>query len=169
MNGVVDDAGRTFNYTPRCLKRDFTDYALTRYANTSSVLSLLQKTDDIYTFETQMQGVGAELGVHGGGHFGLGGDPGRDFYTSPGEPAFWSHHANIDRVWWMWQMLDPDARAENVSTAVNGPLTMNDQYAPHGNGTLSDLQNLGYVAEGKEVALGELMSTTQGIFCYIYE
>lgn len=109
-----------------------------------------------------------ELGVHGGGHYALGGDPGRDVYTSPGDPAFWSHHANIDRVWWMWQMQDPDARAANVSTAIRGALTMNDDYAPHGNGTLLSEQNLGYVADWETVQLGELLSTTAGKFCYVY-
>lgn len=110
-----------------------------------------------------------ELGVHGGGHYALGGDPGRDVYTSPGDPAFWSHHANIDRVWWMWQMQDPDVRAENVSTAVRGPLTTNNEYEPYGNGTILSEQNLGYAADWETVPLGELMSTTEGKFCYVYE
>lgn len=90
-------------------------------------------------------------------------------YTSPGDPAFWSHHANIDRVWWMWQMLDPAARAADVSTAVNGPLTFFNETAPYGNGTTATLQDIGYVAEGSQYALGELMSTTEGMFCYVYE
>lgn len=110
-----------------------------------------------------------ELGVHGGGHYALGGDPGRDVYTSPGDPAFWSHHANIDRVWWMWQMQDPDVRAGNVSTAVRGPLTTNNLYEPYGNGTILSEQNLGYVADWETVPLGELLSTTTGKFCYVYE
>lgn len=116
-----------------------------------------------------------ELGVHGGGHYATGGDPGRDFYVSPGDPIFWSHHANIDRVWWIWQMLDPEMRAstavnELVATStIDGPLTMYDEYEPHGNGMAASLQNLGYVMEGQEVALGELMSTTEGMFCYVYE
>lgn len=69
----------------------------------------------------------------------------------------------------MWQMLDPEVRAANVSTAVNGPITMYDLYEPHKNATIFDLQNLGWVAEAQEVALGELMSTTEGMFCYVYE
>lgn len=110
-----------------------------------------------------------ELGVHGGGHYALGGDPGRDVYTSPGDPAFWSHHANIDRVWWMWQMQDPDVRSGNVSTAIRGPLTTNNLYEPYGNGTLLSEQDLGYVADWETVPLGELLSTTSGKFCYVYE
>lgn len=165
-----------YAYNPRCLKRDFTDEILHRYNNASSVLSLFQQTN-IWDFETMMQGPEGvpELGVHGGGHYATGGDPGRDFYVSPGDPIFWSHHANIDRVWWIWQMLDPEMRASTAvndlvaTSTIDGPLTMYDEYEPHGNGTAASLQNLGYVVEGQEVALGELMSTTEGMFCYVYE
>lgn len=55
IGGDTDSSAYEFNYNPRCFKRDLTDYALQRYANTSSVLSLLQK-EDIWTFETVMQG-----------------------------------------------------------------------------------------------------------------
>lgn len=66
-------------------------------------------------------------------------------------------------------MLDPDVRSGNVATAINGPLTLWNQTEPYGNGTLTDLQNLGYAAAGVEIELGELLSTTDGIFCYVYE
>lgn len=171
-----DNSSYPYAYNPRCLKRDLTDEVLHRWNNVTSVLTLLSETT-IWAFESTMQGsdTAPELGVHGGGHYATGGDPGRDFYVSPGDPIFWSHHANIDRVWWMWQMLDADARTstaittEVVTAAIDGPLTMYDLYEPHGNGTAADLQNLGYVAEGEEVALGSLMSTTEGMFCYVYE
>lgn len=57
LNGEVDDSGWKFNYTPRCLKRSFTDYALTRFANETSVLDLFRTTDDIWSFEQLMQGL----------------------------------------------------------------------------------------------------------------
>lgn len=46
------------------------------------------------------------LGVHGGGHFTIAGDPGADSFISPGDPAFYLHHSQVDRVYWIWQMLD---------------------------------------------------------------
>lgn len=55
INGS-DSSAWEFNYNPRCFKRDLTDYSLQRYANTSSVLSLLRDSEDIWTFETVMQG-----------------------------------------------------------------------------------------------------------------
>ena len=44
--------------------------------------------------------------VHGGGHFTISGYPGGDFYFSALEPAFYLHHGNIDRLWFIWQNLD---------------------------------------------------------------
>lgn len=171
LNGVTVTSASEYGYDPRCLKRDFTDYALQHYANETSVLTLLRDMDNIWDFETLMEGAEGvpELGVHGGGHYAIGGDPGRDVYLSPGDPIFWSHHANIDRVWWMWQMLDPETRAGNVSTAISGPLTFFNETAPYGNGTLTDLQNVGYVSEGVEVELGALLDNTAGMFCTVYE
>ncbi|KAF9878298.1 hypothetical protein CkaCkLH20_04336 [Colletotrichum karsti] len=168
---AVSPSGDNFAYNPRCLKRALNDYALHRYVNTTSLLSLLRNTSDVWWFEDLFSGTQGvpEMGAHAGGHFAFGGDPGMDFYVSPGEPAFFVHHTNVDRVWWMWQMLDPDVRGANVETAVNGPITMWDVFEPHGNGTISTMQNLGYVKEGAEVPLGELMSTTEGLFCYVYE
>lgn len=66
-------------------------------------------------------------------------------------------------------MQDPDVRSGNVSTAIRGPLTTSDLYEPHGNGTLLSEQDLGYAADWETVALGELLSTTSGKFCYVYE
>ncbi|KAJ4181994.1 hypothetical protein NW755_010682 [Fusarium falciforme] len=171
IGNKTDTSGEGYKYNPRCLKRDLSSEILHRYVNETSVLTLIRDTSDIWTFQIVMSGAWGtrEIGIHPGAHHSLGGDPGRDFWVSSGEPAFWAHHTNIDRVWWMWQMLDPDVRAANVSTAVNGPITMYDLYEPHQNATIFELQNLGYVAEGKEVALGELMSTTEGMFCYVYE
>lgn len=42
--------------------------------------------------------------------FYLGGDPGGDALFSPLEPAFYLHHAQIDRLYFIWQNLDWDNR-----------------------------------------------------------
>jgi len=36
----------------------------------------------------------------------MGGDPGSDPFISPGDPAFYLHHGQVDRVYWIWQNLD---------------------------------------------------------------
>ena len=30
------------------------------------------------------------------------GDPGGDLFTSPGDPAFFLHHGQVDRLWTLW-------------------------------------------------------------------
>lgn len=159
-----------FYYNPRCLKRSFTDDANRRFGNMSAVLDLLRNPTDIWDFENTMQGYynAPSIGVHGGGHFTFGGDPGRDLYVSPGDPAFYTHHSMIDRVWWLWQMLSPADRTDRT-LGINGPLTTNNLTEPYGNGTASDVQNIGYVSEGEEHELGDLLDTTSGMFCYVYE
>jgi tyrosinase len=40
-------------------------------------------------------------GVHGGVHIWVGGTM-SDASVSPADPVFWLHHANLDRLWWVW-------------------------------------------------------------------
>lgn len=92
----------------------------------------------------------------------MGGDPGRDVYVSPGDPAFWHHHGMIDRVWWIWQNLDLKSREYAISgteTFLNEPASKNT--------TLQTVVDLGY-ANGVPRKMKELMSTTKGPFCYAY-
>lgn len=124
---------------------------------------------DIATFQDVINGLPntEEQGVHGGGHWSLGGDPGRDLYVSPGDPVFWTHHAAVDRVWWMWQMLDPETRAAG-KTAISGPFTMSDAFEPHRNGTLEDAVTLGFTTEWEQWVVADLLDTTSGPFCHVY-
>ncbi|KAF2755738.1 Di-copper centre-containing protein [Pseudovirgaria hyperparasitica] len=151
-------------YNPRCLKRDLTDAINQRYANASSVVNLILRNDDIASFQLKMQGVPGtgEIGVHGGGHYSLGGDPGRDVFVSPGDPAFFFHHAMIDRTYWMWQLLSPKTRTHAIAgtnTFFNMP--------PSADTTLDDIIDLGYVTDDQPT-IESLGSTIEGPFCYIY-
>ena len=40
-------------------------------------------------------------GIHGGVHIWVGGTM-SDAGVSPADPVFWMHHANLDRLWWVW-------------------------------------------------------------------
>lgn len=96
----------------------------------------------------------------------MGGDPGRDLFASPADPAFYLHHTMLDRVWWMWQMQSPEERTSGP-TAVGGTITfLNDP--PSRNASLDDYNNYGYAA-GPPRQIGELVSTTAGPFCYVYQ
>ena len=39
--------------------------------------------------------------IHGGVHIWVGGTM-ADASRSPADPVFWLHHANLDRLWWVW-------------------------------------------------------------------
>ncbi|EOA91705.1 uncharacterized protein SETTUDRAFT_152771 [Exserohilum turcica Et28A] len=99
-NGSTISNGDGLAYNPRCLKRDLTDYANKKWADAPSVASLILKNNDVWNFQMTMQGWPGtpDLGVHGGGHYSMGGDPGRDFFVSPGDPLFYLHHAQIDHA-----------------------------------------------------------------------
>ncbi|KAK6224838.1 tyrosinase central domain-containing protein [Colletotrichum tabaci] len=152
---------------PRCLRRDLNRHVAARYASFRNTTELILNHDGIEWFQAVMQGddrytPGVEIGVHGGGHYTIGGDPGSDAFISTGEPAFFLHHAQVDRVYWIWQMLDFANRQD-----IFGTLTLQNN-PPSRNGTLDDIVDVSPLAE--PVKLRDLMSTVGGSpFCYVYE
>ncbi|KAE8368273.1 hypothetical protein BDV27DRAFT_122517 [Aspergillus caelatus] len=162
--GNMTAAANPLTYNPRCLKRSLTTEILQRYNTFPKIVELILGNDDIWDFQMTMQGVpgSGSIGVHGGGHYSMGGDPGRDVYVSPGDVAFWHHHGMIDRVWWIWQNLDLQKR----QNAISGTGTfMNNPASP--NTTLDTVIDIGH-ANGGPIAMRDLMSTTAGPFCYVY-
>lgn len=147
--------GNSLRYNPRCLNRSISKE---NAAGTTAdkTYALITRSNDITSFQNTMQ---TPWGVHAMGHFTVGGDPGGDIYTSPGDPYFYLHHCMIDRVYWLWQLQDLQTRLQSVggNTGAGRP------------GTLNDLMNLG--VNGGDVKLGSLLNTlggNDGKFCYIY-
>ncbi|TAQ86943.1 hypothetical protein B7494_g4741 [Chlorociboria aeruginascens] len=103
-----------FGSNPRCLRRDLGPYLTENYATTSIIANLITQNNDIGSFQTMMQGT-SPMGVHSAAHFTIGSDPGGDFYTSPGDPAFFLLHAQIDRVWTIWQSQNLQNRMQVIS------------------------------------------------------
>jgi tyrosinase len=63
-------------YNPRCLRRDVSKYSAA-YTTVNYTYSLITGNSDISDFQNTMQGVQTQsVGVHSGGHFTIGGDPG---------------------------------------------------------------------------------------------
>lgn len=150
-------------YTPHCLERDLNNYIATRYNNQSAVDDLVAQPD-ITSFQAAMDTLSpnsANIGSHTGGHFSLGLAL-IDFFVSPGDPAFFLHHAMIDRVWATWQAIDPETRLY----ALNGTTVIFDPPgAPEA--TLDTIQSWG--ALGEEKRTGDLMNIDDGDYCYGYE
>lgn len=127
-NPIMDFANPQFGlgYNPRCLKRDISPWTSSQWTSDAQVKALLD-CDGIFCFWANMQGgvpafADNFMGVHTAGHFTIGGDPGSDFVSSNGDPWFYLHHAQIDRVWWMWQNQKPAERTD----ALYGTLTLAD-------------------------------------------
>jgi tyrosinase len=156
-------------YNPRCVRRDVNSWVSSHSTTDTNITDLITKSLDFESFQSKFESAGdpedspGVLGVHSGGHYTWGGDPGGDFFMSPGDPVFWLHHAGIDRIWWTWQNLAP----ENRTTELGMTLTMfNDP--PSRNGTLEDEMDFGVVGPGTKVKIRETMDTLKESFCYIY-
>ena len=116
-------------YNPRCLVRDI-NLNYSNQTKPSDVVRLISSCTDLGCFDTVLEGLD---GVHAGGHFTMGG-LGYDAFSSPGDPAFYLHHAEVDRTWTLWQHLNPENRTEQVygtQTAFNGE-SLSDPTAPQG-------------------------------------
>jgi tyrosinase len=99
-------------------------------------------------------------GLHASGHFAIGGDSG-DLYSSPNEPAFFMHHAMLDRVWWIWQALHL-----NQTKSVMGSRLLSDPNGPRT--TLEDIIETNWL-NVPNVKISDVMSTLSGEpLCYIY-
>lgn len=170
-----------FGLNPRCLRRQIS-IQQARGSSTDYTYQLLtaSRNSQIRPFQDEMQGFFPDgmMGVHGSGHFTTGGDPGGDFYTSPGDPVFWLHQwvsnrwgfelllltfssGMIDRVYWIWQNQGLPERIN----AISGTITMSNN-PPSRDATLDDLQDMG--VNGGPIKLRDLTSTVDGPFCYIY-
>ncbi|KAI7826358.1 hypothetical protein BX661DRAFT_198952 [Kickxella alabastrina] len=95
-----------------------------------------------------------EFSIHGATHLGLGGDAATMF--APNDFFFFMHHANLDRLWWIWQ------NNQDAMFDYNGP-------GPNGEATLDDIipQNRMLSFGGERVE--DVMVLGYGNVCYIYD
>jgi len=151
-------------YNPRCLRRDINPAASRGWTKDSDVVSLITTSTSILSFQNRLQGdfPSGFLGIHTAGHFTIGGDPGGDLFASPGDPAFFLHHAMIDRTYWTWQNQDVEGR----KYALAGTVTVNNR-PPSRDAVLGDRIDLGAVGV-PVVTIGGAVDTLGGPFCYTY-
>ncbi|KAK4125815.1 tyrosinase-like protein [Parathielavia appendiculata] len=170
VGGLADTAPGPMGglgHNPRGLKRDLGGAMNMRYANYTTVLRmLLQPNVDQYRIVSEGVPYTPEIGPHGGIHYTIGGDPGGDLFTSPGDPAFWVHHSQMDRIWAMWQALGLDGkRYTDLGSGSYAHRTWENN-PPSPLAELTDVIDMGYAAPS--TTIGEVMSTTGGEFCYFY-
>jgi len=157
-------------YNPRCIKRQLNSRICQNSASLKATTEPILNAENVNDFQAILQGDvrasdaarGAGMGVHGGGHYSIGGDPGGDFYFSPLEPGFPLHHGNIDRMHFIWQNLDWENRQTiaGTNTMFNRP--------PTPDAVLTD--NMGFEPLHRNLTIGETMDTVGGTpLCYVYE
>lgn len=164
MDGFNPTVSNITAYNPRSLRRDVSGWPLQKWCTAESLLNVTVGTASktIASFQDELQGRFGDgfLGMHAAGHYAMGGDA-SDFYSSLNDPAFWLHHAMVDRVWWIWQMLHPDQ-----ARTVAGTLTLGNN-PPSRNGTIDDYLEVPYLIE--PVVLKNVFNTLGGApLCYIY-
>lgn len=82
-----------------------------------------------------------------------------------GDPIFYLHHANMDRVWWSWQVQKPERRLEEIS----GPIVELDyDNEQAGNITLDTPIHVGSTVN-VTVRVRDVMDIEAGYLCYTYD
>lgn len=138
---------------PHCLSRDLNDAVLQKFNNKDVVDNLLAATGII-----DFQGRLGDL--HVGGHNAVAG-PMSDIFSSPVDPSFYLHHAQVDRVWAIWQAEDEERRG-----SFNGTSTYQDPVGvtPEVDGDTV----MSFEVVGKNITLREAEDPMAGRYCYIY-
>ncbi|EJD52853.1 Di-copper centre-containing protein [Auricularia subglabra TFB-10046 SS5] len=151
-----------FNYQPRCFARDISQYIATNFQTPENLDNLLSTTS-IKDFQDALDNVSGFPGLHAAGHFAVGA-VGGDIFSSPTEPAFYLHHAMIDKVWSQWQSVHTSRVFGD--NAIFGTLT-SQNIPPSANATFHTVINWGQFGEPR--ALRELMAVGRGEMCFQYD
>lgn len=86
---------------------------------------------------------------------------------SPNEPMFFLHHGNIDRLWWIWQKLNPKNQAAFAGGSVQN-FTRPDLF-PNGQAPwMSTSTPIPTAGMYQSVTIGDVLDTTGNTLCYIY-
>ncbi|KAJ5179844.1 hypothetical protein N7492_003054 [Penicillium capsulatum] len=148
---------------PDCLRRDFIPWIMNHFGQQSMVDHVMEQPD-YAAFARAMENIPSfsRPNIHGSAHFGVGGVLGTlgNSALSPGDPLFYLHHANLDRILWEWQQQNLPRRLHQVG----GPIEPFDYDG--GNVTLDFEVNIGELAEG--VTLKRLLATDENVLCYTY-
>ncbi|CAK1367117.1 hypothetical protein CB0940_10441 [Cercospora beticola] len=145
-----------------CLTRNFNDGTeqigdMLASAYKPDVVNEIQNSKDYDSYRRTL-----ESGPHGAIHSAVGGDLGPA--TSPNDPIFFLHHAQIDRLWWLWQQKDPKKR--NIEFGGN---KMQEDGGAEGSSPRAELSDvLSVRGLGGDVKVSDFMTTQNERLCYRY-
>lgn len=100
--------------TRDCLRRNFVNGRLGSFPTAQALNATLSRARDYDDFRSRLET------VHDSVHTAIGGNMG--FFYSPSDPIFYLHHANIDRIWDMFQKAQPNINNYNGAVQINGQL-----------------------------------------------
>lgn len=164
QNGPFTASKFKLNYPSRdCLRRDFIPWIMNTFADPRLVRHVLAQPDYAsFAYAIENKPSFDEPNIHGSGHFGIGGVLGTigNAANSPGDPLFYLHHGNLDRILWQWQQQDPLVRLNQVG----GPVVPFDYGGT--NVTLDFKVNMGPLAG--DATLRDLLNTRGETLCYTY-
>lgn len=88
-----------------------------------------------------------------------------DLYSSPNDPLFYLHHAQLDRLWTNWQAADASGAR---LTQMEGPTV---PFTGTGNTTLDTMVWMGYAAVSLPIrrVMDTLNKDGEGPLCYVYD
>ncbi|RYN16947.1 hypothetical protein AA0112_g12291 [Alternaria arborescens] len=158
-----------FGDNPRCHRRDVSNFFTESYLRPQDLLSHITSNKAIGTFQDSLQASNTNnLAVlHIAGHFSIWGDPGGDVYVSPAEPAFWLHHSQLDRHWWMWAMYQEKEIKSRTSMYEGGTHWLIPN-SPRGKSTDEQELNVAAPPGKNHLESNQFFSTTAGPLCYVY-
>ncbi|KAJ2877804.1 hypothetical protein H4R27_006068, partial [Coemansia aciculifera] len=97
--------------SPHCLSRKFNQGdSIAPFWPPEALLSM-QKTCSQYGALSS----GIENGCHGAVHLGISGDMSTMF--APNDPFFFLHHGMVDKLWYDWQLMEPNTRFQQYDNS----------------------------------------------------
>ena len=164
--------------TEHCLVRGVEDRFKTLLSSRSVANSTKLKSYAEFHIDLEGQPITPTNRIHDGGHIAVGGEM-SNFYSSPGgqqsfffftflrnlglllsksDPLFYLHHANLDRIWWNWQLMLPSRLFEISGRSTPDP--------PYQNITLDFVIEMGNLA--RNVTIRDVMNIHDESNCYTY-
>ncbi|RYP78270.1 hypothetical protein DL771_000747 [Monosporascus sp. 5C6A] len=147
-------------YAPHCLSRDFNDGTarpgnMRGTAYSDEEMEFVNKWDAYDDFRTYLESI-----PHGSIHSAVGGEKG-DLRpsSSPNDPLFFMHHAQVDRLWYLWQQRNPETRNKDIK---------GQKFQPD-NGVVATLDDvMPFMGLTADIKISEVMTTQNDLLCYSY-
>ncbi|KAF7856954.1 hypothetical protein EAF04_009714 [Stromatinia cepivora] len=139
---------------PHCLTRAFAEEGFHGYSSSDVQNTTLEAILNIVDYEDFYEA------VESGPHDTIPNMVRGDFWilTAPNDPIFFLHHANLDRLWWLWQQRNLTVRLSEYT----GP-------ARNGSAEEASLTNvLPMVGFAGDTKVADVIDTSKGLLCYSY-